>query len=89
MDMQFACPRDAVAAADDLQYMFATASSSNRSSSNSNKIRPCKVLLKSRTFSGFAAAVTANETTTVSNGSSTVTAASEVMYTINCLCFDE
>jgi hypothetical protein len=80
MDLQFARPRDAVAAADDLQYMFATISSSSSSSSNSNKIRPCKVLLKPRTFSGFVAAATGNVAAAVSNGSSTVTAASEVIY---------
>eukprot|EP00953_Heterococcus_sp_UTEX-ZZ885_P022983 12665-Heterococcus_DN1.PRE.1 len=51
MDIQFARPRDAVAAADDLQYMFAIISSSR-----SSKTRPCKVLLKPRSFAGFGAA---------------------------------
>jgi hypothetical protein len=51
MDLQFARPRDAVAAADDLQYMFTTQSSD---SSSSSKARPCKVLLKPRSFVGFA-----------------------------------
>jgi hypothetical protein len=61
MDLQFARPRDAVAAADDLQYMFTTASSSSSSSSSS---RPCKVLLKPRSFAGFPSE------TAASNGSS-------------------
>jgi hypothetical protein len=70
MDLQFARPRDAVAAADDLQYMFATTSGSSSSSSSSS--RPCKVLLKPRTFSGFPAE-TAN--VPASNGTSNGSAA--------------
>jgi hypothetical protein len=54
--------RDAVAAADDLQYMFTTLSSS--SSSSNSEARPCKVLLKPRSFAGFA-------TTTSSSASAT------------------
>jgi hypothetical protein len=84
MDLQFARPRDAVAAADDLQYTTTNSSSSN----SSKESRLCKVLLKPRTFSGFAAAVTTNKPAINSNGSSTETAASEVIYTIDCLTLD-
>jgi hypothetical protein len=71
MDIQFARPRDAVAAADDLQYMFATIASSC-----SSKTRPCKVLLKPRTFAGFGA--TTSRTQNASTGSSAAAVKSEV-----------
>eukprot|EP00953_Heterococcus_sp_UTEX-ZZ885_P025391 13803-Heterococcus_DN1.PRE.4 len=67
MDLQFARPRDAVAAADDLQHMFTALSSSG--SSSSSKARPCKVLLKPRSFAGFA-------TTTSSSSASATTGTS-------------